>query len=127
MVVFADVFLFQHDSSIYWAYFVLFCCLLISIIIGLLLVKLKQLGIIMCGAAGGFFLCVMMNYLVFWRIQSQPSWLFFYNMLLFFTVLGAIMAYEFKDHIIIVSTSFIGSYITVRSLSLIFGGFPNEF
>jgi len=81
----------------------------------------------MCGAAGGFFLCVMMNYLVFWRIQSQPSWLFFYNMLLFFTVLGAIMAYEFKDHIIIVSTSFIGSYITVRSLSLIFGGFPNEF
>lgn len=37
------------------------------------------------------------------------------------------MAFEFKDYIIIVSTSFIGSYVTVRSFSLIFGGFPNEF
>lgn len=69
----------------------------------------------------------MLNYLIFWRIHSQPSWLFFYNLLIFFSIIGAILAYEFNNHIIIISTSFVGSYLTVRSLSLIFGGFPNEF
>lgn len=127
LIVIADVFLFTQDSSAYWAYFVLFCCLVVAIVVALLLVKLTKLGIIVCGAAGGFFCCMMMNYLVFWRIEAQPSWIFFYNMLIVFTILGSILAYEFNNHIIIVSTSFIGSYITIRSISLIFGGFPNEF
>ena len=48
-------------------------------------------------------------------------------MLFVFTITGAILGYELKPYIIIVSTSFIGSYITVWSFSLIFGGFPNEF
>lgn len=48
-------------------------------------------------------------------------------MLFVFTCLGAILAYEFKDHIIILTTSLIGSYLTVRSISLLLGGFPNEF
>jgi hypothetical protein len=53
--------------------------------------------------------------------------LFFDNFIVVFTILGAVLGYEFKDHIVILSTSFIGSYLTVRSLSIIFGGFPNEF
>lgn len=48
-------------------------------------------------------------------------------MLFVFTCLGAILSYEFKDHIIILTTSLIGSYILVRSVSLLLGGFPNEF
>lgn len=127
LIVIADVFLFTHDSSVYWAYFVLICCLVVAIVVALLLVKLRKLGIIVCGAAAGFFCCVLMNYLIFWRISSQPSWLFFYNLLVIFTILGSVLAYEFNNHIIIVSTSFIGSYITIRSLSVLFGGFPNEF
>lgn len=48
-------------------------------------------------------------------------------MLVVFTIIGGILGFEFQNLIVIIATSFIGSYITVRSLSLIFGGFPNEF
>ena len=37
------------------------------------------------------------------------------------------MGYEFKQYVVIVATSFIGSYLTVRSISILLGGFPNEF
>ena len=47
-------------------------------------------------------------------------------MLVILTLLGAIFGYEFQEYIVIISTSLIGSYITVRALSIIFGGFPNE-
>lgn len=36
------------------------------------------------------------------------------------------MGYEFQRDIMIVSTSLIGSYMIVRTASLVFGGFPNE-
>lgn len=42
------------------------------------------------------------------------------------TLAGGILGFEFQYLITSVATAFIGSYITVRSLSLIFGGFPNE-
>lgn len=41
--------------------------------------------------------------------------------------MGAILGFEFQHLIVSIATAFIGSYITVRSLSLIFGGFPSEF
>lgn len=46
--------------------------------------------------------------------------------MIIFAIFGAILSYEFRDHIVIIATSLIGSYITVRSYSLVFGGFPNE-
>ena len=73
-LIFCDVFLMDSDTSVYFSYFLLTMCILASIVIGLLLVKLKKLGIAVCGGAGGFFFCVLMNYLIFWRIQSEPSW-----------------------------------------------------
>lgn len=53
--------------------------------------------------------------------------LFFDNFIVVFTLIGAILGYEFKEYVVIVATSFIGSYISVRSISILLGGFPNEF
>lgn len=36
------------------------------------------------------------------------------------------MGFEFQHLIVSIATSFIGSYITIRSISILFGGFPNE-
>ena len=44
-----------------------------------------------------------------------------------FSILGAIAGYELQGIIVSIATSFIGSYLTIRSLSVLFGGFPNEF
>lgn len=92
----------------------------------LVVVKVRRFGIIVCGATGGFFVGILLNYFVLYHIKSTPSNLFFNNSLFIFAVLGAIVGNEFKDHIIILSTSLIGSYITVRTISVIFGKFPNE-
>ena len=43
-----------------------------------------------------------------------------------FSCAGALVGREYRNVILIVATSIVGSYITVRSVSLIFGGFPNE-
>lgn len=43
------------------------------------------------------------------------------------TIIGAALANKFKDDIVIISTALIGSYAFVRGLSLLIGGFPNEF
>ena len=47
-------------------------------------------------------------------------------MLVVFTIVGGVLGFEFQHLIVSIATSFIGSYITIRSISVIFGGFPNE-
>lgn len=126
LVILTDVLFIQNDSNVYFAYFLLIICIILAGFISLVIVKIKSFGIIVCGGAAGFFLCILMNYLFLWQIRSTPSNLFFNNMLVILTILGAIFGYEFQEYIVIVSTSLIGSYITVRALSIIFGGFPNE-
>ena len=101
-------------------------CLLVGTCIALVVVKVRRVGIIVCGAAGGFFVGILLNYFVLYHIKSTPSNLFFNNSLFIFAALGAVVGSEYKDHIIILSTSLIGSYITVRTISVIFGKFPNE-
>lgn len=108
-------------------YFVVIICLLISIMISLVLVKIHKFGIVISGAVAGFFSCILLNYTLFWRVKAVPSYLFFQNFLFIMTLIGAILGYEFSTYIIIISTSLLGSYITVRTLSVIFGGFPNEY
>ena len=63
----------------------------------------------------------------FLRLDLYFKKLFFDNSIVIFTIIGAILGYEFKEYVVIVATSFIGSYITVRSFSILLGGFPNEF
>ena len=78
------------------------------------------------GAALGFFVCIFLNYLLLRHVKSVPSNLLMNNLIFFFGLLGAILAFEFKDYMVIIATSFIGSYILVRSISIPIGGFPNE-
>lgn len=99
---------------------------MIGACLSLVVVKVRRFGIIICGCAAGFFVGILLNYFLLYHIKSTPSNLFFNNSLFIFGALGAILGNEFKDHIIIISTSLIGSYITVRTISVIFGNFPNE-
>jgi hypothetical protein len=69
-----DIFLLEKDSNAYWAYFLLILGILVAGFIGLVLVKIRELGIVVCGATGGFFLYFFLNYLIFWRIYSTPSY-----------------------------------------------------
>jgi hypothetical protein len=51
--------------------------------------------------------------------------------LIFFEVIFIIpfglLTFKYSQEVIVMSTSMVGSYMVVRPISWIFGGFPNEF
>ena len=81
----------NSESSRIWAYLLLIVCLAISAAVAYLISRVTELGIIVSGVAGGFFLAFLMNYLIFWRIDSSPSWLFLNCLIVYFCVLGGIL------------------------------------
>ena len=126
MVLFNLMFL-SSDSNRFWAYFLLLSSAIIALLGASILAKFTELGIIVSGIAGGFFFSFFANYLIFWRVTSTPGGMFLNFLIGYFMAMGGILGYEFKDIIVIIATSLIGSYITIRSFSVIFGGFVNEF
>ena len=44
-----------------------------------------------------------------------------------FTIPFGILAFKYREEIIIASSSLTGAYLVIRPLSWLFGGFPNEF
>ena len=123
----ASLLLLRSDSSYAWTYVVLAGCVIPSVVGGYVLSLIAPAGVLVAGAAGGLCLAFLLNYLVLWRVESTPSWLMLYVLLLHCTLLGAVLAYEFKDVVVIAATSFVGAYVTVRAVSLVLGGFVNEF
>ena len=92
----------------------------------LAIMKVEEAGVWILGAASGFFLCIFLNYCILYKIKSSPDNLFFTNALFIFSFAGALAGRIYRNIILIISTSIVGSYITIRSISLIFGGFPSE-
>lgn len=123
----ASLLLLRSDSSYTWTYIVLAGCTAPSVVGGYLMSLVASLGVLVAGATGGLFLAFPLNYLLLWRVDATPSWLMLYFLLLHCTLLGALLAYEFKDVVVIAATSFVGAYMTVRAISLVLGGFINEF
>ena len=126
MVMFNLMFL-DSDSNRVWAYFWLVVSVILSLAGAAILAQVTEVGIVVSGVAGGFFLSFLMNYMLFWRVESTPGGMFLQFLIFYFMILGGILGYEFKDIIVILATSLIGSYLTIRSISVIFGGFVNEF
>lgn len=38
-----------------------------------------------------------------------------------------LLTFKYSEEVIVMSTSLVGSYMVIRPISWIFGGFPNEF
>lgn len=76
IILLIDIFLLENESNAYWAYFLLILGVLGAGFLGLVLVKLRKFGIVLCGAVGGFFFYFFMNYVFFWRIFSTPGFVF---------------------------------------------------
>lgn len=58
------------------------------------------------------------------NIYSVWSLVFFE---IIFTIPFALLTFKYRNEVIIASSSLLGSYLVVRPISWIFGGFPNEF
>ena len=116
-----------QDSASYKGYLIFILALCAGVGVGFIVITFAWVGLVISGSILGFFVSMILYILLFFRIVSYPPNLLFYNLLLVGMVGGAIAGYEFQDIILILSCGISGAYLTIRGLSVFFGGFPNEF
>jgi hypothetical protein len=109
----------QTEEWILWVIFA--ACLLVGAFISTLLVKTKKIGIaILSGWGGvtlGFILTtsfVISNTYLYWAVIVGCSLVCFYA------------AFKTERFVIMVASSFVGSYLFIRGISFYAGGFPTE-
>jgi hypothetical protein len=91
--------------------------------IGILLGKFVEIGILIMAFIGGYLLGTLFYNFLLVSLNSA----FLLGFCAFGGAFGSVnLTNKYKDHIIIVMTSLIGSYFTVRGVSLFVGGFPDE-
>ena len=84
-----------------------------------------KIGAFLIGWWGGGMIATLLFQMIVYRISSQTIVLWI--MIAVFALIFGIIALKFLKLVIIVGTSFIGSYLTVRGISFYLGGYPNEF
>lgn len=75
------------------------------------------------GVAGFFAGGIIFN---LFMVQWATSVVLLWSTIIFTAMIGVCLAYYFSENIVILSTSFIGSYLFIRGISMIFGGYPSE-
>lgn len=101
-----------------------FLALAASVLVGWLLKKFAVVGLLVIAFIGGFFAGGLLYNFVFvgWANSTVLLAILTFGLGLGLTVI----AYFKRITIIILTTSFIGSYFFIRGLSLFIGGYPNE-
>eukprot|EP01015_Nassula_variabilis_P035441 TRINITY_DN8909_c0_g1_i1.p2 TRINITY_DN8909_c0_g1~~TRINITY_DN8909_c0_g1_i1.p2 ORF type:complete len:390 (+),score=76.87 TRINITY_DN8909_c0_g1_i1:27-1196(+) len=100
---------------------------LIGTIFGWLAVKFSKLGMFLGGAFLGFVLASVLYNTIIYRIAlHQPDLALYLTIVICMISLG-VLAFYATNHIIILATSFGGSFIAAKGVSLFAGSFPNLF
>lgn len=123
LLFFYSVF-FNSNTKLWVGWIILTISVVVGTIVGLLLAKASKLGVAVLAGWGGVCLALILYGAFIHKVESQiVFWLFLVGLAALFAGLSLIMF----DHILIASTSLIGSYAFVRGISLYAGRYPNEF
>lgn len=123
LLFFYSVF-FNSNTKLWVGWIILTISVVVGVIVGLLLAKASKLGVAVLAGWGGVCLALILYGAFIHKAESQiVFWLFLVGLAALFAGLSLIMF----DHILIASTSLIGSYAFVRGISLYAGRYPNEF
>jgi hypothetical protein len=101
----------------------IFCALFIGIFIGFILTKMQYIAAALLGALAGQIVGLAIYNLLFISVDSTVLLVF---LSLLCMGIMAFLTFRFYDHIVIITTSFIGSYSFIRGFSIIGGHFPSE-
>lgn len=97
--------------------------LTIGLFLGFILQRMLKVGAGIISFIGGYLISIPIINLLFGWVDSET----FLSVLSFLIAVAVtVLSLQHYDNIIIFGTSIIGSYIFVRGISLIFGGFPPE-
>ena len=125
MLIFGE-FILTPDSSVLLIWILLLIAVLLGAIAGYVATSLPKIGFMGLGLWLGFVLAFIINNLFLYKIEVSPPGLLLYFLMAILGIIFAIMSMCMWRHICIISTSFLGSYLVIRSLSLYIGGYPNE-
>ena len=98
-----------------------------SLFVGYVTLYFPKLGTFGLGAWIGVILSFILNNVALYRIPSSMATLPLIIRLCVLAVAFGVLALFFKKSFVILSTSFIGAYCSIRALSWYLGAFPNEF
>jgi len=123
LILFYTTFLTSKTAAwVGWT--VLACSILLGVLGGFILFKCQKLGAAILGGWGGFMGGLLINTAVLFTAHSE---VLFWIITCSCALVGAGLAFFFLEPVVITATSFSGSYLFVRGISLYAGGFPNEF
>jgi hypothetical protein len=100
--------------------------IVLGVALGYIAVKASKFGIFMIGAWFGTIISLILYNAVLYKIHSNPAELVLLITLGVLGLGGGILSLLFYKHVVIMATSLSGSYLMVRSISLVIGSFPNE-
>jgi len=121
--LFVDAVFKQENIKDYAVWIILGIWVIIGIVVGYFMVKKRKWGIALMGAFGGVILGLLITTMVGPAISND---IFFYLIVIGFGILAFIITLYTEKAVIIVTTSFIGSYLIIRGIAMYAGGFPNE-
>jgi len=96
----------------------------LGLVAGWLLWSFIIIGFMILGGIAGFFLGALAYNLIF--VTWWPSTWAYAGIVFGIALFGAMCARWFEEDMVILSTALIGSYITIRGISLLAGGYPDE-
>jgi hypothetical protein len=123
LIIFYSTFL--ADNTATWlSWLVVSLAIVVGIVCGYLATKVEKIGGALLAGWGGFCLGVVINETVLYLAHSTAL---FWCVNIGLAVLFAIIGFLLFNQSVIIATSFIGAYMTMRGIGIMAGGFPNEY
>lgn len=113
----------QYSSFEFWL--IIGISALVGIVVGYLLAKFDKVPIMLLGGFSGYLLSSFVYQLFLKYINTNPNVVYWLTLISCIVIL-AVLGYFLSNHVIVISTSWIGGYAIVRGVSLMAGGFPDE-
>jgi hypothetical protein len=100
---------------------ILAACGVVALVAGYFIMKLRKVGITLLAGWGGVMIGFVITSVFF--IESTGA---FYGILVACALIVGLLAFKLEKIVIMLMTSFMGSYAIIRGISLYAGGFPDE-
>lgn len=114
----------KEMDSYFWV--VIGICVLIGIICSFLLTFWEKLSFTFCGVACGFILSSVLYDLILYKLDGEGTPVVYYAINISVGCIFGIISLWLKDNIIVLSTSVMGSYYTIKMIGVMIGNYPDE-